>query len=77
MDRQDIIDVIDHELDDMLADAPEHLSETGRNEIREEYRGYAQRVVDSLSREELASKSAFERFVQTTLAEPRMRMHMR
>jgi hypothetical protein len=77
MDRQEIIEVIEKELDDMLADAPEYVSESARRDIKEEYKGYAKRVVDSLSKEELASQSAFERFVQTTLAEARMRMHMR
>jgi hypothetical protein len=77
MDRLDIIDAIEVGLDDMLADAPEYLSEAGRNEIKEEYAGYARRVVDSLSKDELASESAFERFVQTTLAEARMQMRMR
>lgn len=77
MDRQEIIDAIEQELDDMLADAPERLSESGRTSIRGEYSAYAKRVVDSLSKDELASQNAFERFVQTTLAEARMQMHMR
>jgi len=77
MDRQEIIAAIEQELDDMLADAPDYVSESRRKDIKEEYKAYARRVLDSLSKEELASQSAFERFVQTTLADARMRMHMR
>jgi hypothetical protein len=77
MNRKDIIDAIEKELDDMLADAPEYVPESRRKSIKEEYKAYARTVVESLSREELASQSAFERFVQTLLAEARMQMRMR
>lgn len=77
MTRQEIITTIEQELDLMLTDAPDSVSESRRKEIKEEYSGYARRVVDSLSKEELASQSAFERFVETTLAEAQRQMRMR
>jgi hypothetical protein len=77
MNRREILATIEQDLDDVLADAPEYVSESERKGIKDEYTAYAKRVVDSLSKDELASQSAFERFVQTTLAEARMQMRMR
>lgn len=77
MDRQAIITAIEQELDEMLADSPDYVSESKRKDIKEECKAYAKRVVESLSIEELASQSAFERFVQSTLAEARMQMRMK
>ena len=77
IEREDVVAEIEKELDYMLAGAPERLSKTARKEIKDEFVGYTERILDALSTEELQSESAFERFVETTLAEARMQMHMR
>ncbi len=76
IEREDVVAAIGKELDYMLAGAPERLSEANRKEIKDEFVGYTERILDALSTEELQSESAFERFVESTLAEARMRMHM-
>ena len=75
--REDILAEIGKELDDLLADAPEHLSESARKAIRQESIRHTKRVLDALTTRELQSAGAYERFVQSTLAEARMRMHIR
>ena len=76
MTRQDIIDAIEEGIDLLISDAPEYLSEAGRNSIKEEFTEYVRRVVESLSKDELASETAFERFMETTLAEARRQMRI-
>lgn len=76
MCREDILSEIEKELDYMLSNAPESLPESSRKNIKDEFTEYTQRVLDSLSREELQSASAYERFIETTLAHARMRMHL-
>jgi hypothetical protein len=72
---EDIISGMEKELDDMLAGAPKHLSESAKEGIKEEFINYTKHVLAALTREELQSTSACERFIQTTMAEARMRMH--
>jgi hypothetical protein len=73
--RDDILSAAEKELDDLLTDA--HLSETTLKTIKAESTGSTQRVLYALTTEELQSAGAFEQFMQTTLAEARMKMHMR
>jgi hypothetical protein len=75
IDRQSIMIEIEGELDQMLANAPGRKSDAFRKEVREEFVAYSQRVLDALSSEELQSTSAYERFIETTLAQARMRLH--
>jgi hypothetical protein len=73
--REDILSEMKKDLDILLADAPERLSESAKRTIKNEAVGYTKRVLDALSTAELQSETAYVRFVQTTLAEARMRMH--
>ena len=73
--HDDILSEIGKELDYLLAEAPEHLSEKACKAIRQESIANTKHVLDALTAKELQSAGAFERFVQTTLAEVRMRMH--
>ena len=75
--RDDIISEVEKELDDLLAEASEHLSETALKAIKEESISYTKHVLDALTTQELQSAGAFNRFLESTLAEARMRMHMR
>lgn len=75
--RDDIISEVEKELDDLLAEASEHLSETALKAIKEESIGYTKHVLDALTTQELQSAGAFNRFLESTLAEARMRMHER
>jgi hypothetical protein len=75
IERQDIIIEIEKELDYLLAEASEGLSEKARNAIRTDALGHTQRVLDALTTQELQSAGAFNRFVENTLAQARMRMH--
>ena len=75
--RDDIRAQIETELDNLLAGAPESLSEDARKNIKNDLLGYTQHVLDALTTEELQSARAYERFVETTLAEARVRMRRR
>lgn len=58
IDRDDILAEIDYGLDDMLAGAPETMSEATRKNIKDEFSQYTQMVLDALSTEELQSGNA-------------------
>ena len=75
--RDDIISEVDKELDDLLAAARETLSETSLKAIKEESIGYTKHVLNSLTTRELQSAGAYNRFLESTLAQARMRMHAR
>jgi hypothetical protein len=75
--RDDIISDVEKELDDLLAAAPETLSATALKAIKEEAIGYTKHVLNSLTTQELQSAGAYNRFLESTLAQARMRMHMR
>ena len=75
--RDDIISEVEKELDDLLAAAPESLSETALKAIKEESINDTKRVLDALTTQELQSAGAYNRFLESTLAQARMRMHMR
>jgi hypothetical protein len=75
--RKEIVKQVEKELEEMLATAPENVSESTRKEIKEECIAYAQRVVDACSKAELASEVALDRFLQSTIAHARLQMHMR
>ena len=45
--------------------------------IKAESIGYAEHVLNALTTQELQSAGAFNRFVESTLAQTRMRMHLR
>lgn len=77
MTREDIISEIERELDDVLAEAPESMSAVSTNEVKEELVGYAQRVLGALTVHELQNEPALQRFVETTVAQAPMRLHMR
>ena len=72
--REDVLSELENELDLMLADVPESVSQGTRNAIRAEALGYARRVVNSLSNEELQSEGARQRFLLTTLRDAERRM---
>ena len=73
--RDDILPELEKELDDLLADAPANLSESALKSIQAESIGYAGHVLNALTTQELQSAGAFNRFVESTLAHARMRMH--
>ena len=75
IERSDIISEVEKELDYGLNDASERLSESARNEIRDDSITDMKRVLNSLTKQELQSESALKRFVNTTLAYAQMRMH--
>ena len=75
--RAEILSETEKELDDLMAGAPEKLSETARRAIRDEAIRHTKKVLASLTNTELQSESAYERFVQSTLAEARMKIHIR
>ena len=75
--REDVLCQITEELDDMLAAAPERLPAADLLAIKEEAIGDTRRVLDALSARELQSPLALERFIETTLAQARLSMHMR
>jgi hypothetical protein len=77
IERQDIITEIEKELGDLLADAPANLSESALKSIQAESIGHAEHVLNALTTQELQSAGAFNRFVESTLAQARMRMHLR
>jgi hypothetical protein len=75
--REDILSELEKELGDLLADAPANLSESALKSIQAESIGYAEHVLNALTTQELQSAGAFNRFVESTLAHARMRMHLR
>ena len=75
--RDDIISEVEKELDDLLAAAPETLSETVLKAIKEESIGYTKHVLNSLTTKELQSAGAYNRFLENVLAQAQMWMHMR
>lgn len=68
---------IGEELDNLLAAAPGNLSAGDLQAIKEEAIGDTRRVLDALTTQELQSPLAYNRFLQNTLAQARMRMHER
>jgi hypothetical protein len=77
IERQYILSELEKELDDLLASAAEDLSEKARNAIRTDALGHTQRVLDALTIQELQSAGGYNRFLESTLAEARMRTHLR
>ena len=75
--REDILAELEKELGDLLADAPADLSESTLKNIKAQSIGYAEHVLNALTTQELQSAGAFTRFVESTLAQARMRMHLR
>jgi len=69
------MDVIEQEIDDLLAEAPEALSEDGRKAIRDECLEYANRVLDALSSDELANLLRLDDFIVSLKAQATMRIH--
>jgi len=70
----DILSQVALELEYVLAEASKTLSQAARKEIKSEFSEYTQQVLDALSREELQSGPALDRFIESTLAQARMRM---
>jgi hypothetical protein len=75
--RDDILSELEKELGDLLADAPADLPESALKSIQAESIGHAEQVLNALTTQELQSAGAFNRFVESTLAQARMRMHLR
>ena len=75
--RDDIISEVAKEFDDLLTDAPKTLSEEVLKAIKEESINDTKRVLDALTTQELQSAGAYNHFLENTLAQARMRMHMR
>ena len=75
--REDILSELEKELDDLMADAPNNLSESARKAIRQESIRHTKRVLDALTTRELQSAGAYNRFLTNNLAQARMRMHER
>jgi hypothetical protein len=74
IERQDILSELEKKLDYLLAATPDDLA---RRAIREDALGHTQRVLNALTIQELQSASAYNRFLENTLAQARMRMHLR
>jgi hypothetical protein len=72
--RECLIAEIETALDGELADAAERMPASARKAIKDEIVGYTKRILDSLTSKELQSESAYQRFLQTTLAQVRMRI---
>jgi hypothetical protein len=75
--REDILSELEKELGDLLADAPANLSESALKSIQAESIGYSKHILDALTTQELQSAGAYNRFVESTLAHARMKMHWR
>jgi hypothetical protein len=75
--REDILSEVEKELGDLLAYAPTNLSESALKSIQAESISYAEHVLNALTTQDLQNAGAFNRFVESTLAHARMRMHMR
>ena len=75
--REDILSELEKELGDLLATAPASMSESALMTIKAESIGYAEHVLNALTTQDLQNAGAFNRFVESTLAHARMRMHMR
>ena len=74
IERQDILSELEKELDYLLAATPDDLA---RRAIREDALGHTQRVLNALTIQDLQSAGAYNRFLENTLAQARMRMHLR
>ena len=72
--RQEVLTDLEEQLDEMLSDAPETVSESTRKAIKDEALAYARRVLGSLSSAELRSETARQRFMITTLRDAERRM---
>jgi hypothetical protein len=75
--RDEIQRQVENQLDDILAEPPEHLSEAVLKTIKEDFVGYTKHVLNSVTSQELQSPFAYDRFVESTLAHARMRLHLR
>ena len=75
--REDILSELEKELGDLLADAPANLSESALKSIHVESISYAEHVLNALTTQNLQNAGAFNRFVESTLAHARMKMHWR
>jgi hypothetical protein len=75
--RDGIVAEIERELDDLMVGAPENVSGTTLKSIREESIECVHRTLNSISSKELESPLALERFIETTVAYARLKMHMR
>ena len=71
--RDDIISEVEKELDDLLATAPDNLSAEVLKAIKEESINDTKRVLEALTTQELQSAGAYNRFLESTLAQARMR----
>jgi hypothetical protein len=74
--REHILTELEKELGDLLADAPANLSESALPSIQAESIGYAEHVLNALTTQELQSAGAYNRFLENTLAQARMKMHL-
>ena len=72
--REEVLAEIENELDLMLADAPESISQSTRTTTKNEALAYAKRVLNSLSTAELQSEGARQRFLLTTVRDAERRM---
>ena len=72
--REEVLAEIENELDLMLADAQESVSQSTRTTTKTEALAYAKRVLDSLSSAELQSEGARQRFLLTTVRDAERRM---
>jgi len=68
---------ISTELDDAISTAPSEVSTEARQRIKEELIEYAGRVLDALSREEMRSGIALEKFVESVLLQATIRINER
>jgi hypothetical protein len=68
---------IEQEIDDLLADGQEALSQDQRNLIKDEVMGYARGILDALSYEELSNLGCLEAFILNLRAHVRMSLHGR
>jgi hypothetical protein len=75
--RDDIMSAVEKEFDDLLTGAPENLSAKVLKAIKEESINHTKRLLDALTTQELQSAGAYNRFLENTLAQARMRMHTR
>lgn len=74
-DQDSLLAAVGQELEDMFSASAVKVSDSRRVDIQNEIMRQTKLVLDSLSREELESTIAFERFVERAMDDARMRMH--
>jgi hypothetical protein len=70
-------EIIEHEIDDLLADDGEALSEEDRKAVKDEFLSYSALVLEALSSEELANLLRLEDFIDSVKTQAGVRIRER